>query len=113
MTLPVGDFLADELHDALGRSGMTTDQASVTEILISRSNADMAAINAAYERREFFACLFRLIIFKPLFKNVSLVYKTSLTSDINSATSFSERDLFITLAEVLEKWFLIIYLLFF
>ena len=50
MTYPIGDFLATELHDALGRSGMTTDHESVTEILMSRSNAETAAINVAYER---------------------------------------------------------------
>lgn len=48
---PVGDFLASQLNEAM--AGIDADEDTLTEILISRNNEELAATRDAYLRRKF------------------------------------------------------------
>ena len=53
LSLPVADFMAKEMHEAM--SGAGTNEGTLVEILCSGTNQEIREINAAYLRCEYYS----------------------------------------------------------
>ncbi len=60
LCLPVADFMAREMYEAV--NGMGTKEGTLVEILCSGTNQEIREINAAYLRCEYFCTLLLLLL---------------------------------------------------
>ena len=99
LSLPVADFMAKEMHEAV--SGAGTNEGTLVEILCSGTNQEIREINAAYLRCEYYSQQQSKKKWKIFISFALLVYGHHMEKDIKGDTSGTFKMLLVSLVQVI------------